>query len=404
LLDPLDDCRHSLLAAEYLHAAPAEEASRSLPLEALADCEGRNGDATVRLQSDGRVEVTWTDAGRTHTREYPGGMDVPKLPAWPASEATNGSELLAALDRVSQSAATDGVRFALNRIMLRGKKGEVVATDGKQLLIEGGFTFPWVGDLLVPRTGVFGAQELPRDGPVRVALGDGRVLLRVGNWTFSLKIAEGERYPNVDAVIPPRTAAVTRWELGPGGADGLAKMLPNLPGDSSECASVTVDLGAAVVLRAREAGQERSTDTTLAGSSIEGKPVRFATDRRLLARACALGFDTFAVAGAGKPVVCRDGKRTFVWMTLDARDVLPPHARPSGVGLSGVSRPPEQVIPISRERERRATRPAARRSVALANRDVGRPRPVGWLGRLSLFAEQFRRLAGLVAEQRQRER
>lgn len=44
----------------------------------------------------------------------------------------------------------------------------MVATDGRQILIQGGFGLPWEGDLLVRATPLFASKGLPRDRPVRV--------------------------------------------------------------------------------------------------------------------------------------------------------------------------------------------------------------------------------------------
>ena len=79
-----------------------------------------------------------------------------------------GAGFLAALHEATRSAARDGVRFALQRVLLSGSKGEVVASDGRQLLVQGGFSFPWTADLLVPATGLFGCKELNADSPVQV--------------------------------------------------------------------------------------------------------------------------------------------------------------------------------------------------------------------------------------------
>ena len=43
---------------------------------------------------------------------------------------------------------------------------EVVATDGHQLLIRGGFALPWDGAVLIRRTALFAHRELPSDRPV----------------------------------------------------------------------------------------------------------------------------------------------------------------------------------------------------------------------------------------------
>jgi hypothetical protein len=391
-------------AAEYLHPSPGGEARLTVPLDALADCEGASGEAVLKPLGDTCVEVTWLKAGKTQTRQYTGAAGVPDFPPWPGDSAANGPELLKALDRVSETAAKEGGRFALHRVLLRGRQGEMIGTDGRQLLMEGGFTFPFAGDLLVPRVGVFGAGELPGDVGVGVALSAAHVLFRVEPWTFALKVAQGDRYPALDSVVPRHTAEATHWRLGPGEAAALGHTLPALPGGDEELAPVTVDLGSAATLRAKGEGQTRATESALLMSSVEGQPVRFATDRRFLARACALGFDVFGVVGAGHPVVCRDGRRTYLWMTLDRKAALPPHPYSLHVPLGGVVPHPAEVSE-SAAGGRRTRQPAPQAVVVSSGRTFGRGNSGGgWLFRFSLWGRQLRRLADLVADQRRRER
>jgi hypothetical protein len=328
-----------------------------------------------------------------HARDYDPGKAAPSpFPEWPDGAAANGPELLAALGEAMRTAACDTGRYALSHVLLRGGKGEVVATDGRQLLIQGGFSFPFADEVLVPRVMLFGARGLPA-GEVLVARSADHVLFRVGPWTVALAIAKGGRFPNVDAVVPSPGGNSTCWRLGPGEAKALAQALPRLPGADEELAPVTVDLGRTAAVRARAGGQGRPTELVLPASAVEGKAVRFVIDRQYLARALKLGFDSFQVLGPGRPLACRDGRRTYVWMTLD-QTAVPPHPSPARAAPAGVPRPaggreaaPHRAGPWPR---RRAAQPAAAARSAV--------------GRLSLWAAGLRNLAGLVREQRRRER
>ena len=261
---------------------------------------------------------------------------------------------------------------------------------------------PWQADLLVPRVGVFAAPELAGGREVRVGLSAGHVLFRIGPWTVALKAAEGEHYPNVEAAIPSGHS-VTTWRPGPGEAQALARLLPRLPGGGREPTPVTLELGRGVVVRARDEGDARPTEATLPSSCVTGTKVRFATDRRLLARACALGFSSFTVAGPGQPAVGRDGSRMFVWVTLDAKDALPPHPFPVRISLNGAQEDANgsRTVGVGRRRKHGAAsagdvRPH-RKAVAAA--------PAGGLpGLLALWSRKFALLTGLVTEQRRRER
>ena len=72
---------------------------------------------------------------------------------------------------------------------------EVVATDGRQLLVQGGFRFPWTDDVLVRRSPLFASKEWPRDRPVAIGKTDTHVVLRVGPWTLYLEVQTGRPIP-----------------------------------------------------------------------------------------------------------------------------------------------------------------------------------------------------------------
>jgi hypothetical protein len=178
-----------------------------------------------------------------------------------------------------------------------------------------------------------------------------------------------------------------------------------LPGADEDQAPVTVDLARAGVVRAAAEGDRRLTEVALPGSSVEGKPVRFATDRRLLARACELGFHTFMVAGPGLPVVCRDGDRTYVCMTLDGRSALPPHGCPLRVSLEEAAKRPIGTATPRGGAGRWARVAQAPFPGARSERKAAASVPAkGVRTLLSLWAEPLGRLAGLVRDQRRRER
>ena len=67
----------------------------------------------------------------------------------------------AAFHEVCLTTAREATKYAMNRVLVKGKTGEIVATDSKQLLAWGGFQFPFHEDLLIPRSAVFGLQPFP---------------------------------------------------------------------------------------------------------------------------------------------------------------------------------------------------------------------------------------------------
>ena len=183
---------------------PGEYAAETLwlPFEFLADCGGKKDDL-VHVEATGKRCVTaqWRDGSVPQIVRY----DVPKpaaeFPVSPDSFAENPPGILQALVEAGESTEPDAVRFATNCIQLRGT-GSINATDGKQLLVQEGFAFPWEGDLLLLQNKVFASPELAGDGPVGVGRSGDWVVFRTGTWTISLAVNKDGRFPDVLAAHP----------------------------------------------------------------------------------------------------------------------------------------------------------------------------------------------------------
>ncbi len=111
------------------------------------------------------------------------------------------------------------------------QSGGAVATDGRQMLLQDGFEFPWDDDVLIPRTKVFGSDELPQDKPVAIGKTDDWVAVRVGAWTIWMKIEKKKRFPVVDQHVPRAKDAASGCRLSAADAEFLAQNLPKLPCD-----------------------------------------------------------------------------------------------------------------------------------------------------------------------------
>jgi hypothetical protein len=306
------------------HAAAAELA---VPLIALDDFAGR-GDEPVVLEDggDGRVQARGGDAGVPQQRSYEV-TDRDKLPAFPAAPARwsrNEPALLGALAEAAQVAADSAGRYALSCLQLGGSQGRVAATDGRQLFIQEGFALGREDFVLVPATTVFAAKELPRDLPVEIGRTPTHLAVRVGDWTVCLRIKSEARFPAIDQVVPLASTIASRCLIGFEDAAFLERTLSRLPGHQDDAAAVTVDLNNQVFIRAKAADEKQVTEVVLSRSTASGKPVRFATNRKYLARALALGFTELEVVDANTPVLCQDGRRRYVWMPLGKDDAIAP--------------------------------------------------------------------------------
>jgi hypothetical protein len=106
--------------------------------QALAEFEGRT-DTPVVLENmaASKSRARWDDGGvpRELHLEAVAADKVPPFPEVPAQYVPMPAAFLTALDEASRTAGREsGGRFGLTRIQLRGKRGDVVATDGRQLL------------------------------------------------------------------------------------------------------------------------------------------------------------------------------------------------------------------------------------------------------------------------------
>jgi hypothetical protein len=297
-----------------------------VPLEALADFEGRDETpVAIEMVDPGRTRARWADRGVPASRDY----DAPELatlaefPALPDPWHESSPALFDALAEACAAAGVASPRYALDCIELRGDRREVAATDGRQLLILGGFNFPWGGNLLVGRCPAFARPELPRDDGVDVGLAGDHVAFRAGPWTIWLTVKSGVRFPDVDRALPAEGAAATRLRLHPADARYLVDALDRLPGSDIEGAPVTLDLDGRVAVRSRGEGGP-ATELVLARSSYAGAPARAAMDRAYLARAARLGFIEVGLAGPEVAVCARDGRRSYAWQPLGEAVVVGP--------------------------------------------------------------------------------
>jgi hypothetical protein len=167
-----------------LPAASERNERLVVPFSTLATVEGPGGGvATFETTANGSIHCRWQD--RAERRE----LDCEPVPAekQPPAQSPVGKlhnadpSLLAALHACGQTAGQEsGGRFALARVQLRGQRGEVAGTDGRQLLLWGGFAFPFQDDLLVPAVPVFGSGPFAGEPDVRIGRTAKQVVVAMG--------------------------------------------------------------------------------------------------------------------------------------------------------------------------------------------------------------------------------
>jgi hypothetical protein len=278
------------------------------------------------------VALEETEPGRGRASWPGGGCDFatvlpdPHLafPALPGELVDPGPGFLEALREVSETAPAQVAGRAIDQVLLQGKTGRLVGTDGRQLLAWGGFQFPWADDVLVPRLGGWASRELPRQAETRLGRDPEHVLVRLGPWDFALRGESADRFPRFEQVVPSARAAATRLRLGPESIDLLRRELPRLPGASERPAPIALVLGPEPVVEVSSEGQGEPIQLKLTDSQVRGRPCRVGTDRRSLLRALALGFTEVEVSKPRSPLCCRDLERVYVWMPLERPKSSPP--------------------------------------------------------------------------------
>ena len=306
--------------AVLVHAAPTRcgDGVLVVPMAVLAAVEGA-GDDPVELADAGapRGEARWADRGvaRTHPFEAvpPGPPHRP--PDQPADWHPAPPVLLAALDECGRTTAREPGRFALHRVQVRGSAGQVVGTDGRTALVWSGLALPFSPDLLVAAVPVFGCRELTREPGVRVGRTPAELVVAAGPWRVHLPVDAGGRFPDLAGVMP--RAAGTVAGIDDRDAAEMLAALPGLPGADAEHHPVTLELAGGVVVRGRDAATGAVREVRLERSPAAGPPVRVAVNRRVLARALALGCVTVRVASADRPVAFESRNKTLVVAALD---------------------------------------------------------------------------------------
>ena len=293
-----------------------------LPFEFLADIAGKN-DAEVNLEAagDGQVSVQWRTGNVPQIVKYDtkAPLDANKFPVLPTAFTANPAGLLQALDAASEVTALEGVRYATDCIQL-SPDGTINATDGRQALIQSGFTFPWQDAVLVPRNKVFTCAELPQDQPVAVAKSGDWVAVRAGRWTVYLRI-NASRYPKVADIVPNPDTAKARCQLSKDDIRFLVETLPQLPCEDEDNCPVTIDFNGSIAIRARGADKEgqkaKPTEVVLTNSHWTGEPIRININRTYLQRAMKLDLGELSLYGDNSALLCQGFDRKFVWMPLE---------------------------------------------------------------------------------------
>jgi hypothetical protein len=337
------------LAISYHLPGDRLPATLAFRASVLTDLEGPEETPIVlEASGPGQGQARWDEKGQPRTLEFEtvAPESVPPLPALPRRWARSASTLLLALDEAARTTARESGRRGLTRVLLRGQAGEIIATDGRQLLVQSGFSFPRLGDVLVPRVPAFGDRGLVRQGAVAVGRTKTHVAVRVGPWTLLLAIDTINRFPDVHAVIPPPETLTAHLHLDLTDAAFLATELTQRPTKASP-SPITLDCTTPPAVRIRSGDSAAVTELILSRSTMSRAPVPVCVDRVHLLRALKLGLSEVAVVGPDQPVVYQRPGCTYVSMSLDPSHLLGPAEVVQRLASTGAAPLPNSPIPES---------------------------------------------------------
>ncbi|WP_417385380.1 hypothetical protein [Gimesia sp.] len=329
--------RNKQIALEYRLPLEGLESQQLVsPFGLLGCCHGVKSDPVHLQVENDKIRAEWQEAGIPQSIEYPV-EECKEFPELPDQLEQNESELMVALGDACETATTDSARYALDHLQLRGSEGQVISTDGRQLLVQDGFKFPWEGEILVPANRLLCSREFRRGKSVEVGRTPEWMALRSGPWTIWLRINEKARFPNVMELVNKRYEEVASLQIPDEDAEFICAVLKPKPFHQDDAGKVTLDLNGEVAVRTREAGQGQQRDYVLCRSDRSGESMRANTSRDYFRRALQLGFREISLSGSDTPASCRDEHRIYVWALLTQADALQPQSDAVRIESTSVS-------------------------------------------------------------------
>jgi hypothetical protein len=340
----LQQSKHSLTLATALDEVaialrlPTHDSStaRLVTPWAMLNASAGNDQGVVTLEEGnaGCLLCRWMERGESKQFECPA---VPQewqrqaLPL-PQTMAAVDPSLLAALHACGQTAArSDNSQYALARVQLRGQSGDIVGTDGRQLLLWSGFAFPFADNVLVPAVPVFGCREFTTETDIRIGRSAQHVVVAAGPWTVWMTLDTTSRFPDVSTVLPG-SSRLARMVIGATDATAILDTLAQVPASEENPAPVTLDFGPRALLRVDATPPVRAVEVELPTSRCWGPALRVALNHRYLTRALSVGLREVRASAPLAPILFRDERRSYVVAGLDPRaTVVPDRTEPSPV-------------------------------------------------------------------------
>lgn len=312
-----------------------------IPVATLAAVEGNVGEVSWETTAPGHTRCRWQERGEPKELDSaspsPDGQPTDLPPR--GNLAPVDPALLTALHACGQTAGRQAPdRYDFTRLQVRGSAGQVVGTDGHQLLVWGGLTLPFPDDVLVPALPVFGARELAGEVDVRTARTPNHLVVAAGPWTVWLEIDATARFPDTATVVA-KAPSQSRLVIDDRDAAALLKDLQPGLRSADEVEAVALVLGSRPALRWPADSPGRRGPLNLIRSTGSGLAATVSVDPRFLVRALALGFRKVSGAAGAAILHFRDDHRSYLVASCG------PSAKPAGPAENR----PALSIPLSAE-------------------------------------------------------
>lgn len=286
-----------------------------IPFSTLAGLRG-NGRGIVTLESskDGSVRCRWQERGNARELDcatVPGEVQAAELLQVGILRPVPPS-LLTALHACGQTAnrMTDD-HLAPARLQLRGQDGAIAGTDGRNLLLWGGFSFPFPENVLVPAVPLFGSRELAGEHDIYIGRTGQHITIAAGAWTIWLVEDAASPYTDVQTLLP-RSGHQVRLVIEEADAAALLRDLQRGTTAGDEVVAVVLDLSTRPALRWPQGTSGRRGPLNLIRSTYQGPALAVRLDPSLLVRALLLRFRELRCSSGQAPVLFRDQQRCFL--------------------------------------------------------------------------------------------
>ncbi|MBX3421773.1 MAG: hypothetical protein KF752_09490 [Pirellulaceae bacterium] len=336
---------------------PNQPSAVSVPLELIEELKrSSRHDVTFRRDTEQVLVDHWDGNARRSVLWL--AAELQALPTRAEYHLANPRSLGLALYRAAQMTDDSSVRYALHCLQLRGRDGQVAATDGRQALVESGFALP-LEEVLVPAKRLAKLKLLEKCTGVSVGCTEGWLQLELycglAHWRVDLQLTKNVRFPTLDQCFADPAHSRSTLRIDDLDADYLLEQLPRALG-SGEIEPLTLELvaepvgtRASVVLRwacsspswmqmqgLADVSQLGSiVQLDLCDSAYQGAAGRVVVSQHNLISALQMGFREFYIWAAPAPVQCQQGGRKYVFGQLDQCHLLLPGREVGYLASSG---------------------------------------------------------------------